>query len=65
MDPNQASASPPCTTTRPNYNDATAATQSVVKQEDDYNDDDGVYRSRPQLQVPTTLMRNLAELMSK
>lgn len=56
MEPNSA--------TRPDYKQAAAATQSVIKAEDDYEDDD-VYRSRPQLQQPAVLMRSLTELMSK
>ncbi|KAJ4329575.1 hypothetical protein N0V87_010738 [Didymella glomerata] len=63
MDPNLASARPSRTTTKATYSDAAAATQSIVKAEDDYEDDDDVYRSRPQLQEPVVLMRNLGDLM--
>jgi hypothetical protein len=65
MDPNLASARPSRTTTKATYSDAAAATQSIVKAEDDYEDDDDVYRSRPQLQEPVVLMRNLGDLMSR
>ncbi|KAF3045287.1 hypothetical protein E8E11_006196 [Didymella keratinophila] len=63
MEPNLASARPSRTTTKATYSDTAAAAQSVVKAEDDYEDDDGdVYRSRPQLQEPEVLMRDLADL---
>ncbi|KAF1929373.1 uncharacterized protein M421DRAFT_419906 [Didymella exigua CBS 183.55] len=73
---NQPNARPPGTKSRPNYNDAAAATRQVVKKEDNYNDDDddndndsegddGVYRSRPQLQEPEILIRSLADLMKR
>lgn len=65
MDPNLASARPSRTTTKATYSDAAAAAQSIVKAEDDYEDDDNVYRSRPQLQEPVVLMRNLGDLMSR
>lgn len=65
MEPNLASARPSRTTAKSTYSDAAAAAQSVVKAEDDYEDDGDVYRSRPQLQEPVVLMRNLAESMSR
>lgn len=65
MEPNLASARSSRSTAKPTYSDAATAAQSVVKAEDDYEDDGDVYRSRPQLQEPVVLMRNLAELMSK
>lgn len=48
----------------PDLPSATAA-QSVVKAEDDYEDEDNVYRSRPQLQEPVVYFRSLTELMSR
>ena len=64
MGPSQASARPSRSTTRSNCDEAAAAGQLIVKKED-INDDDAaaVYRSRPQLQEPVVLMRNLADLM--
>jgi len=65
MEPNQANARPSSFTGRPRYNDAAAAaaTNSMVKKEEP--SDDATYRSRPQLPVPITLKRSLAELMSR
>ena len=65
MEPNHASVRPPRTTTRPNYDDAAAVTQPVIKKEDIFDDDDDTYKSRPRLQAPLVLMRNLAQLMSR
>ena len=71
MEPSQASARPSRSTTRSNCDEAAAAGQLIVKKEDindgDDDDDDAaaaaVYRSRPQLQEPVVLIRNLADLM--
>ncbi|KAL1599984.1 hypothetical protein SLS59_006057 [Nothophoma quercina] len=68
MEPSQASARPSRSTTRSNCDEAAAAGQLIVKKEDindgdDDDDDAAVYRSRPQLQEPVVLMRNLADLM--
>ena len=68
MEPSQASARPSRSTTRSDCDEAAAAGQLIVKKEDindgDGDDDDvAVYRSRPQLQEPVVLMRNLADLM--
>jgi hypothetical protein len=65
IEPNLASARPSRTATGPQYNDAPSATMSVVKAEDDYEDDEAVYRPRPQLQAPVVLFRPISELMSK
>ncbi|KAH6618677.1 hypothetical protein C7974DRAFT_400627 [Boeremia exigua] len=62
MESNRGSTRLPRTTVRSkDDNNAVAATGSVVKTED--NDDDDTYRSRPQLPVAHKLMRSLRELM--
>lgn len=66
MEPSQASARPSRSTTRSNCDEAAAAGQLIVKKEDINDGDDdaaAIYRSRPQLQEPVVLMRNLADLM--
>lgn len=63
MEVNQARARAQHTTSPPNYNDGDAPTPSIIKREG--NDDDDVYRSRPQLPKPLKLLHNLAELMSR
>lgn len=64
MEPKVASFKPSRTRTKPTYSDAAAAARSIIKAEDSYEDDDDVYRPRPQLQEPVIFMRDLSELMS-